>query len=333
MKRRDLLAGALIAVTVRRAQAQQTGKVYRIAIADGVNAVSQQTATSDVSAYRTFFEGLRRRGYAEGQNFVIERFSGEGRADYYPELVRDVVRSNPDVILAVTSRLVLDFKAATATIPVVGWMGDPVGNGIVPSLAHPGGNITGVSTDAGTEIMGKRIELLREAAPRVSRVGFLASRRLWDASYGAMVREVTLKAGISLIGPPLDSPLGEAEYRRVFAAMMQGGAQALLVGDQPENFTNQRLIVELAEMARLPAISAYREYVELGGLMAYAYDLGDMGRGAADQIDQILKGTKPGEIPIYQATKFELSINLKTARTLGLTIPPSLLARADEVIE
>jgi putative tryptophan/tyrosine transport system substrate-binding protein len=333
MKRRDLIAGALIAVSVARAQAQQTGKVYRIAIADGVNAVSQQTATSDNAAYRTLFEVLRRRGYAEGPNVVVERFSGQGRADYYPELVRDVVRSKPDVILAVTSRLVLDFKAATATIPVVGMMGDPVGWGIVSSLAHPGGNITGVSADAGLEMWGKRIELLKAVAPRVSRAGFLFSRRIWDAPYGAMVREATSKAGVSLIGPPLDAPLAEAEYRRVFAAMMHEGAEALLVGDQPENFTNRRLIVELTEMGRLPAISPYREHVELGGLMAYAYDLGDMGRGAADQVDQILRGTKPGEIPIYQATKFELGINLKTAKALGLTIPSSLLTVADEVIE
>jgi ABC-type uncharacterized transport system substrate-binding protein len=149
----------------------------------------------------------------------------------------------------------------------------------------------------------------------------------------AAIRDAALKAGVSLIGPPLEVPLKEAEYRRVFAAMTQEGADALLVSENTENFTNERLIVELAEMARLPSISPHREHVELGGLMAYAYDLWDMGRHAADQVDQIFNGAKPGEIPIWQTTKWILSINLRTAKTLGLTIPASLLARADEVIE
>jgi putative ABC transport system substrate-binding protein len=229
--------------------------------------------------------------------------------------------------------LVLNFKAATATIPIVGTMGDPVVYGIVPSLARPGGNITGASVDAGLEISGKRIELLREAIPRVSRVGFLATRWMWDQPYGSAIQEAAKRISISLLGPPLDAPYQEGEYRRVLAAMAQEGVDALIVTHQPENFTNRRLIVELAAEGKLPAMYGNRDFVEIGGLMAYGFDPADLGRRAADQIDQVLRGTQPAEIPIYQPTKFELSINLNTAKTLGIEVPPSLLARADEVIE
>jgi putative ABC transport system substrate-binding protein len=232
--------------------------------------------------------------------------------------------------------MVANFKAATTSIPIVGLMADPVAFGIVDSLAHPGGNITGISTDAGPEIWGKRLDLLREAAPGTSRVGFLASRSVWESPFGvASLGVAAERMGISLIGPPLEGTLQEQEYRRVFEAMLQGHADALIVSDQAENFTktNRRLIVELAATSGLPAIYPYREQAEAGGLMAYAPDLLDIYRRAAGYVDQILKGTKAGEIPIYLAVKFDLVINMKAAKAIGLTIPPSLLLRADEVIE
>jgi len=150
---------------------------------------------------------------------------------------------------------------------------------------------------------------------------------------GALLREATKKVGVSLIGPPLDAPYHEAEYRRVLSLMAQGGAEALIVGDLPYTFKSRRLIVELAEKGRLPAIYPFREYVELGGLMAYGFDLADVGRHVAQQIDMILRATKPGEIPFYQPNKITLTINFKTAKTLGIEIPSSLFASADEVIE
>jgi putative tryptophan/tyrosine transport system substrate-binding protein len=333
MRRRDFIAGLVVAATTGSAWAQQPGKVYRIAIVDPSNSVADLTETGSIPAMRAFFEALRRLGYVEGQNLLVERYSGEGRTEHFAELARDVVRRNPELILGTSSRLVLDFKAATTTIPIVGMMGDPVLWGIVPSLARPGGNITGVSTDAGPKIWGKRLALLKEAVPRMSRVGFLASGRVWEAGYGAVMREAASTAGASLVAPQLDAPFGETDLRRVFAAMAQEGADALVVSDQGENFTYRKLIVELAEKGRLPAIYPYGGFVQDGGLMAYSLDLLDMGRRAADQINQILKGTKPGEIPIYQPTKYALSINLKTAKALGIEMPSSLLAQADEVIE
>jgi putative ABC transport system substrate-binding protein len=224
------------------------------------------------------------------------------------------------------------LKAATPTIPIVGIASDPVAAGIVPSLARPGGNITGASVDAGLEVWGKRLELLKQVIPSLSRVGFLADREVWDA-YGPALREAAQRAGLNFVGPLLHGVLQEREYRRVIVAIADAGAQALLASDQSENITNRGLISELATAARLPGMYAYPEFVSSGGLMAYGVKLSEVYRGAAGQIDQILRGTKPGEIPYQQATKFAFAINLKTAKTLGLEIPPNVLARADEVIE
>jgi putative tryptophan/tyrosine transport system substrate-binding protein len=284
--------------------------------------------------FRAFFEELPRLGYVEGRNLTIDRFSGEGRAEYYSELARDVVRRNPDVILAEGSQMLVAFKAATNTIPIVGIAVDPVGSGVVPSLARPGGNITGISPNFDISIWSKRVELLREVTPKASRVALLASRHAWERHpMGAAVREAAEQKGMSLIGPPLNAPYNEAEYRRVLALMMQDSAEALIVGDLPETLRNRRLIVEIVEKGRLPAIYPWHEFVEVGGLMAYGIDLADLGRHAAHQIDLILKGMKPGDIPFYQPKTIKLTINLKTAKALGLTIPPELLALADEVVE
>lgn len=333
MRRREFIVGLVSATAIAPAQAQQTMKVYRIAFVDTSTPAAQLTETGGVPAYRAFFEELRRLGYVEGQNLIVERYSGQGRAEHYSELASDVVLSNPDLILAVKTTLVLDFKVATTRIPIVGITSDPIGTGIVTSLGRPGGNITGVSVDTGAENWGKRLELLREVLPRMTSVGFLVPGESTYEARIAAVRDAARRMRISLVGSPLTPPYDKAEYGRVFAEMAQEGADALVVSDAIENMTNRRLIVELAEKERLPAMHPWRELVELGGLMAYAIDLQDLGRRAADEIDLIFKGTKPGEIPYYQPTKLELSINLKTAKALDITIPPSLLARADEVIE
>jgi putative tryptophan/tyrosine transport system substrate-binding protein len=336
MRRRTFIAGLLVAAAAGRTQAQRTAKVYRYASIYGATPVAEAIKAKNTqgSPAWIFFEELRRLGFVEGQNLVIERYSAEGRTDQFSELARDVVRSNPDLIYADQASLVLALKAATTTIPIVGVTSDPVAAGIVPSLARPGGNITGVSVDAGPEISGKYVELLKEAVSGLSSVGFLASRKGWELPEGAAMQEAARRVQISLIGPPLDYPLDAAEYRRVIAAMAQAGAQALIVFRQPQNYQNQRLIIELAEKGRLPAIFPFLDSVKLGGLMAYAAsDVVETVRHLADQIAQILRGTSPGDIPFYQPTKFTLVINLKTANALGVTFPPSILARADEVIE
>jgi putative ABC transport system substrate-binding protein len=236
------------------------------------------------------------------------------------------------IFAAAGNVFVQHLKPLTATIPIVAVMGDPVGFGLVASLAHPGGNVTGVSIDAGSEIQTKRLELLKETSLRVSRIGFLA-RRLPGSPYRKPLEEGAQRLGLVLVGPPLEGTLQETEYRRVFEAMAQEYTDALPVAPDPENSANRQLIIELAEKYRLPAIYPFRQFVESGGLMAYATDPVDLLTRVAGYIDRILKGEPPGDIPIYQAVKFELVINVKAANAIGLAIPPALLARADEVIE
>jgi putative ABC transport system substrate-binding protein len=327
-----LLGGAAVAWPLT-AWAQQPAKVHRIAFISAAVPVTEITEISRLRSYRAFFQELRRLGYVEGRNLIVERYSGQGRTEHYAELARDVVRSKPDVILAAGGNVfVQHFKPLTATIPIVGVMGDPVGFGLVASLAHPGGNVTGVSIDAGPEIQTKLLELLKETSPQVSRIGVLA-RRLPGSPYRKPLEEGAQRLGLVLVGPPLEGTLQETEYRRVFEAVAQEHADALLVAADPENSANRQLIIELAEKYRLPAIYPYRQFVESGGLMAYSIDGVDLYTRVAGYIDRILKGEPPGDIPIYQAVKFEFVINAKAANAIGLTIPPTLLARADDVIE
>jgi putative tryptophan/tyrosine transport system substrate-binding protein len=230
--------------------------------------------------------------------------------------------------------LVLDLKAATSTIPIVGIFGSPVETGIVPSLARPGGNITGVSVDVsgGGDTWTKRFQLLREAVPQITRLGLLMTRNGRER-FSAEIRENALINSVSFVGPQLENPTDEQEYQRVFAALAQEGAEGLVVTEESENVTYRRLIVELAIKGHLPTIFGYRQFVEAGGLMSYGIDISDVAHRMADLADKILKGAKPGETPIFQPTHFELIINLKTAKTLGIELPPLLIARADNVIE
>jgi putative tryptophan/tyrosine transport system substrate-binding protein len=212
-------------------------------------------------------------------------------------------------------------------------MADPVPFGIVTNIARPGENITGVSVEAGPEIWGKRLQILREAVPTASKVGFLGSRQVWSLSQVDASRQAAQQLGISLLGPPIESPIQAEEYRRVFGAMAQEHVDGVIIGDQPENTAYRQLIVDLVRAAKLPTIFPYHEYFEIGALMAYGPSVLDLWRRQAGYIDQILKGAHPGDLPIYLASKFDLMINLKTAKAIGITIPPSLLVRADEVIE
>jgi len=330
MKRREFIAGLLVATSLRQARAQQPAKIHRIAIVTVATPIAQITETSTSPFYRALFNELRRLGYSEGRNLIVERYSPERPT---VELARDVVRSKPDVIFSINQWV--PFLKPLTTIPIVATLADPVGFGFVASLAHPGGNITGVSLDAGPEVHAKRLELLKEAFPQASRVGFLAARYpyargspYWEQGY-----EATQRLDLLLLAPRLEGTLQETEYRRFFEVMAQEHADSLLVGIEIQSRVYRRLIVELAEKSRLPAIYPFREYVEAGGLMAYSIDQVELVTRMAGCIAQILNGASPGDIPIYQATKYDLLINVKAANAIGLTIPPTLLTRADEVIE
>jgi ABC-type uncharacterized transport system substrate-binding protein len=334
MRRRKFitLLGGAVAVWPLAARAQQPAKMKRIAYVNSSGKVGA-ISVSGRPNYRVFFEELSRLGYVEGQNLRVERYSGEGRPERYAELARDVVNTHPDLILAVGGRLSLDFKMATTTVPIVTIIIDPIALGLVTSIARPGGNITGVTISGGLELIGKRMGLLVEAMPKLSTISYLVSRPYWEDPRGAAAREAAKQAGISLKAALMGSAFNEAEYQRVFRSMEQDRADALMVSDEPEHVTYRATIVELAAKARIAAIYSYRDYVEAGGLMAYSPDLADIWRRVANHVDEILRGANPGDIPFYQPTKFELSINLKTAKALGLEMPAMLLGRADEVIE
>ena len=270
-------------------------------------------------------------GDVEGQNLTIERYSGDGRPEGYSDLTRKIVDRNPDVIVAITNPVASAARAATGTIPIV-WTGvEPVRTGLATSLARPGGKFTGVTVDARSEIWGKRLQIIKETVPSASKVVYLGMRVEWKARTTEL-SEAGRQLEISVIGVPLEEST-PVEYQRVFAKIAQEQPSAIIVSDITDLFVHGQSIVESVEKSRVPTMYPYRVYVEWGGLMAYASDLTELGRRVADDVHQILNGAKPGDIPIYQPTKFEFVINLKTANALGLTIPPAILARADEIIE
>jgi putative ABC transport system substrate-binding protein len=331
MKRREFIrlacsTSVLAATTSRAAWAVEPQKVYRLAIVHPSRPVSELTENSQVKYWREFFHELRQLGYIEENNLMVERFSGEGRSDHYPELLREAAARNPNVIFAVTSFMV----DPASKIPVVTITSDPVQLGLVTSMARPGGNITGVSIDAGLELWDKRLQLFREVVPTISKLAILNAQK---NALAAVMQETVEKAGLGVAGPFYVYKGSDDEYREVFASMSRSGADALFVEESPEHITKRQFIGELAAKYRLPAIFPYRSFVEAGGLMSYGIDFVEIFRQAARDIGQILNGADPGDIPFYQPTKFELVINLKAAKEIGLTLSEPLLARADEVIE
>ena len=233
------------------------------------------------------------------------------------------------MIVTGTNPVVTVFKAATSTIPVVAFMIDPLQAGLVTSLGRPGGNLTGITLDAGVENWAKRLQILKEAMPSTTKVAFLGMR---EVSSGQLVRDAGAQLGMSLLFT-LPQQGNSSEIEGAFATIEQQQPDALLVSGEGDLYAHRQLISELAQKKRLPMMSPYRDYVEAGALMGYAVDLAELLKRMADDVHQILKGAKPGDIPIYQPTKFQLLINLKTAKALALTLAPALVARADEVIE
>jgi len=336
MKRRDFLLVACAAgLTAPATRAQAPGKLHRIAFVHSSIPADQlvESGGTRIRWVGQFFRELRRLGDFDGVggNLIIERYSGEGHSRTLADLAQKVVNSRPDVVVTVAP-LIPAFQAVSRSLPIAGFVADPVGLGFAESLARPGGNITGVSIDAGVEVYGKQLQILKEVIPSVARVGYLATERVWKTPIAQAARDASQQLGISLIGMVLPE-VTTAELRQVFQNTERWSLDAVAVSPSGELIGSMENIVELVGAHRLPAIYAYREYVEAGGLMAYAPELGDPARHLAGQVHQILNGKKPGEIPIFQATKFELLLNQHSARSLGIKFPQVLLARADEVIE
>jgi putative ABC transport system substrate-binding protein len=310
-----------------RRRAQQAAKIARIGY------LSLDTATS-AGNREAFLQGLRDLGYVEGRNVVIEVRDAEGRNERLPALAAELVALKVDVIVAPSTPGAMAAKQATKTIPVVFTaLSDPVTSGLVTSLARPGGNITGVSFLA-PEQVGKRLERLKEAVPGVSRVAVLwQPGDVPETTAKNLLKEAEVAARALGVRVQFVEARGPADFGRAFSEMTKAHADALSVLTSAKFFNERRRLVDLAAKHRLPAVYPWREGADSGGLMSYGPNVADLYRRTAFYVDKILKGAKPGDLPVEQPTKFELVINLKTAKALGLTIPPSLLQRADQVIE
>ena len=318
------LAGGLLAAPLA-AEAQQAERVYRIGFLSG------QSPTDLARQLETFRQRLRELGYVEGRNVAIEYRFAEGRPERLPALAAELVRLKVDIIVTAGPPAPLAAKQATTTIPIVfAISNDPVAEGVVSSIARPGGNITGLTSIA-PELVGKQLELLKEVAPKVSQVAVL--RNPSNHGHPLTLRQAEGAAqalGLQLHIMQAGSP---AEIDAAFAAMRSEHAGDILVLRDPLFLGQRTQIAALAAKSRLPAVYGFREAAEAGGLMAYGASVPFMYRSAATYVDKILRGAKPADLPVEQPTKFELVINLKTAKALGLTIPQSLLQRADQVIE
>jgi ABC-type uncharacterized transport system substrate-binding protein len=328
MRRRDFIKGIAGAAAAwpLAARAQQAGKIYRIGFLANDPAIPTQPAG------QAFLDGLREGGFIEGKNIVIERRFAEGRLDRYADLVAELLRLEVDVLVTSAEEATLAAKRATTRIPVVMMnVSDPVGQGIVASLAHPAGNITGGTQDDSAEVAAKRMQLLKDALPQTAHLAVLLNP---DLPYTQLQWQQLEHAA-----PSLKLTLGRlvareaSEMEGAFAAIGRDRPDALFVINSELNFVNRRRIMELAAKSHLPTISAQREYPEAGGLMSYSSVRPDRFRRAGISVGKILKGAKPANLPVEQPTKYELVINLKTARSLNLEIPRDLLLVADEVIE
>ena len=328
MDRRAFIAavtGALLAAS-SAAEAQPAGKVVRIGLLD-------YAASDPASAarWKAFRDQLRWLGYVEGQNVVFESRWGDGQVGRLPSLAAELVDAKVDILVTAGSEAALAAKQATNSIPIVtATGGDPVESGLVAGLAQPGGNVTGVISLM-SQLVGKRLELLKQLIPRASRIAILrdpdnhsSALNLRDAESAAKSVGVVVQ-GVSVRGPK--------DLDAAFLAMKRARTDAVILAENTRFIADRRRIADLAVMHRLPMMVAAKEYAEAGGLISYGTDYPDLFRRAATYVNKILKGAKPGDLPVEQPTTFELVINLKTAKGLGLTIPPSLLQRADQVIE
>ncbi len=306
-------------------QAQQPTKVPPIGYLTG------ESLSANAARFEAFRQGLRELGYVEGKKIVIERRFADGKLDRLPALAAELVRLKVDLIATTGGAATRAAKEATSTIPIVMTNdSDPVGDGFVASLARPGGNVTGLSNFA-PELGGKRLEILREVVPKVSRVAVLGTST--NPGYAQVSKGIELAAKAFGVKLQYLDVLDSKDIETAFRAASRGRADAVLTLTSGILFTQRAQIVDLAAENRLPAIYPYSLYVEAGGLMFYGVNVLDLDRRAATYVDKILKGAKPAELPVEQPTKFELVINLRTAKALGLTISPELLIRADRVIQ
>jgi len=318
------LGGSLLAASLA-AGAQSAKKIYRIGFLEA------GAAAVNLHFLQAFESGLREFGYVDGNNVVIDARWAEGQADRFPKLLAELVALKPEVIVVASTLGAVAAKKVVTSIPIV-FVGvsDPLDMGLVASLARPGGNMTGISRVFGDGLIGKALQVLKDIVPDASRIAIL-----WNASGEVEPRLKEAQAAVRMLGMtplPIDVR-GPSDFDAAFARMRKQRADAVMVITDPLTLRHRETIVNLAAANRIPAVYEFAEFARAGGLVAYSASVPALFARAAMYVDKILKGTKPADLPVEQPTKFELVINLKTAKTLGLTIPPSLLLRADQVIE
>lgn len=333
MRRREfigLVGGAAVAWP-RAVSAQTVEKVYRVGIVFPTSPLSEMIGPDPILPnFRAFLHGMRDLGYVEGRNLVLERRSAEGKTERFDAIVAELLGRNLDVLVTNSNELTQVAQRLTTTLPIVmATSFGPVEAGIVASLARPGGNVTGFAAEVGPEIEAKRLQILKEMLPDATRISVLALQDVWDGPQGLHVRAAAQSLGMTLTHAAHTT----TNFSDAFALIAQNRPHALFVARHPVVYANRQLIAHFAVEQRLPGMYAYREIVEAGGLMTYGVDVTDRYRRTASYVDKILKGAKPADLPVQQPTKFELVLNLKTVKALGLTVPQALLAVADEVIE
>ena len=325
------VAGGLLCAPWRT-RAQPVAKQWRVGF---IGSAPASANPEQAHLWEVFLQAMRERGYVEGTNYTLERRYHEGKIERFPQLVTELVRANVDVLIVGTSPGVRAAKEATSTIPIVMLSAsDPVGAGLVASLARPGGNVTGIA-DYQLDLIPKRLELLKQAVPSARRVVFLfgnyggfSGEKL--AAINAEQDAAARALGVSFLRVSMNTP---EEFGKATEAILAQRPDALMLSPNTTNFLKRRDLAEFAREYRLPSIAAQREHADAGALMSYGASFDAILRTTARFVDQILKGARPGDLPVEQPTKFDLIVNLKTAKALGLTMPPSLLVRADEVIQ
>ena len=334
MRRREFMAllGSAVTAWPQAAPAQEAGRVYRVGLVFTTAPLPEMVGPDPIiPGARAIIHGLRDLGYIEGRNLVLERRSAEGRFERIPAIAAELVDLRLDaIILGGGNELALEFKRATSTVPIVMTGSDkPVESGIVASLARPGGNITGFVRSVDSELEAKRLQLLKEAVPTATRVAFLGVKSAWEGPEGTSLRAASKPLGVTLV----HAEHTPTDYADAFAQISRERPDALFVGRGTTGNAHRLIVADFAVRSRIPGIFPTREYVDAGGLMSYGENFVDRYRRATGYVHKILTGAKPADLPVQQPIKFEMVLNLKTAKVLGLTMPPVTLAQADELIE
>jgi putative ABC transport system substrate-binding protein len=331
LNRRKFLFAASALTLSRGGYSQPPKKAYRIGLVLTTSPIAEMLGPEPAHPrIRAFIRELRRLGYSEGGNLILDRRSAEGKFERFGDILAELLRLKPDLLVTLGGPMTLAAKKLTDTVPIIAvGVSDPIGTGVVTSLARPGGNITGISANTGPEFAAKRLELLKDAVPGITTVAYLGLKTDWDSSEGLAARRAAQALGITLF-------FAEArpkDYSGGLALVRSQRPGAVLVGGQFPNWVNREVIVEALNAMRLPNIHAYSEAAEIGGLMSYTTFADDTWLRVAAYVDKILKGAKPGDLPIELPARFELVVNVKAAKAMGIAIPQSFLLRADRVIE